>query len=169
MQACLQRLGVCPPNSATHWNTLQHTATYCNALQHTDSFIMKACLGRLAERLPYSILALPNALQPTATHTASHPPTHCNTLQHTATHCNALQHINSFILRACLGRLAECLPHSIQALPNALQPTATHTQPTTTHCNTHCNTQHTTLQPTTTYCSILQHKPTHCNKLTHLS
>jgi len=109
MHTCIHtnEMYTCIHTNEMHSTRVRHASTSyvtCNALQHTATHSATHC----------------NTLQHTATHTA----THCNTLQHTATHsathCNTLQHTATHIVRCVSVSYITC---------STLQHTAT-------HCNT---------------------------------
>ena len=141
----------CCSDTATHYNTMQHTATLCDTLQQDLLHYYKITLQHTAIHC--------NATQHTATH--------CNTLQPTATHCNRTYATNT-VLRLLRGTSIHC--KILQTHHNTLQRTVTHRntmQHTATLCNAlqytemHCN----TLQHTAAHCSTLQHTAAHCSTL----
>jgi len=141
-------------NTATRYNTLQHSATLCNILQCTVAY----CCTTLLDTLLKCIATHCNTLQ-------THVATHCNTLQQTATHSNILQHTATYYNNTLQHTLQHTTPHC-----TTLHHTATHLEQMRTpnmgcgslNTATHCN----TLQHTATHCNTLQtHCDTHCNIL----
>jgi len=68
-------------DTATHFNTLQHTVTFCYKLQYTATH--HNTLQRMFISSTYH-----NCHAHGVTELRHHIATHCNTLRHTATHCN---------------------------------------------------------------------------------
>jgi len=127
-------------DSATDYNTQQHTARHCKTLQ--DTAIHRNTLHRNVLYIRSGLTHVSIFVWLCTTHgsTMHHTTTHCSALQHTATYCNAAHCISG----ARLGTR----PHFYMTL-----------QYTTTHYNA--------LQYTATHCNTLQHTATHCNTLQH--
>jgi len=143
-------------HAATHCNTLQHAAAYCEALQHTAPYCSTLqhtaiCGGwRCAD-----VSAIP-ATQVSVTHfnTLKHTAT---TLQLTVTRCNTL--LYTATLDASTADASAGTATLLRQVPYAyMGHTHTHTHTRIDWQNARearlvCN----TLQPTATYCNLLQH------------